>query len=650
MEEISVFSIIPIHDEISSSNVAFDVFFFNRDTKLLGQIRIVNVYLSFLVMRLPGLTIDQTLEYISSITSEVKDQDFVLKIRKDLRDSSFCNAETSKYEFVEVFSRSPSRIQSLLGLLSTSLKSEYYPHIFDNPISKWDESMMDMTETPFRFTRNVSNFANTKYYLSTKYGIPFIGSIDIDRKVLDGEIQSNYLKTDERVSINHRWNLIANSGDDVENENIRKCFHQHIGREGNEIDNMTIASYDIETYNPGKRPDPTDKSQTIFNIGVGIFRLLDEKPIYKCSIIMRDLDRIDCEKLSDGHYLVKNEYGCNDERDITEYICVKSEREVLLEYIKILEKYKPHLILSFNGFTFDDIAIWYRVKDDQELCIRYLQLFVPYNILELSKLDKSLIPQFKKIDLKLEGKTKTKDRCTVRSQFTQTIDVMFILKQGDPKRFSAMYKLNYMLMTYGVKNPFNKDMDLTKTGLSIDDMFRYWDEGSHTYEIAHYCCQDAWITGTLLITRNTIIDKMSMAKSTSTSLEDAIYRAVSLNVQMTLNAGGYKYKFAVQDLPGNGRVGNKTGQLGLKEFANQTIVGGAVRCVMPGRNFAIVAQDANSLYPSVIRALNIDNSCKIDPRVIKHPSEYGLREVSRVQLNDAYGGLHYRYRFIIEDE
>ena len=709
MRQVHTFSIIPLADEADHSNIMWDVYYFSDENDKLGMIRIVNAYVSFMVMQLPGLTIEQTEDYVKVISHRVENEDFQFEIRTDLRDSAYCNCDVEPYRFVEIFSRSPSKLNQLLQILRDSLKNEYYPYLDALELDGMSRIRLKNTQSPFRFIRDSTSMMNSKYILSTEYGIPFIGMLEFDEKILN-EFAETYLKPQIKfVDPMDCWILNANSIDgEYKNENINKCFHKFTGKEKSEFNKLTIASYDIETNNPGQKPDPANLYQTIFNIGVGFFHPNSKKPFYRCSIIIGDMKsdekrmneelNLKLEKSTFKHsskilnssirYIVRNEYGLDDPLDVCEYICVKNEHEVMESFISILDEHSPHLILSFNGYTFDDIAVWNRLKDDTDLGIRFLQLFTPYDIMELKEHSNFAVPRSAKLDLKLEGKTKVKDRQTIRSPFVQTIDVMFVLKQANAKKFSSSYKLNYMLATFHVKNPFNASVDLLKTGLGIQEMFNHWNNrisnpisdlelkrcedsklevlidysnngktvtilnsrmktkdiwtvkpiASNLYDIAHYCCQDAWITGTLLIDRFTLIDKKYMAFATYTSLEDAIYRAVSLRVQTRINGDGYRQKYAVQDIL-------EKEPIGLKKCSDMTYVGGWVRCVLPGRNITIVAADANALYPNVLVSSNITLNTKVLPDAIQNPELFGLKLKRRIQMNDMNGAFHERYLF-----
>lgn len=651
MKEVCNFTIIPIPDRDDEKNVAWEIFyFFDERSSKLGVIRIVNAYVSFMMRKIAGLTTDQTVKYIQHMAEKVEDGDFKYLVHKDLRHGSFCNLDVEPMEFIEIFSRSPQKLGELLSITRTSVANW---NMYVTGLDAWDDEELSMTEMPFFFTRNSISMSSSKYYLAGKYSIPFIGSVDVNTDLLTARISDGHFTHDDRVDPDHRFIFEANEGDDFDNHRISELFKKHEGLQGSHINNILIASYDIETYNPDSRPDPRDPKQTIINIGLGFFHLNETKPFYRCSIISRSLDNdlknhARLRKVNAGTYVYDDEYESGDPYDSCEYISVANEKAVVETFIDKLLAFRPHIILSFNGYTFDDIAVDTRVQTDVDLQKKMMKVFTPYTIEEVVKGSALYLkPTFMKISVKSDGKM-TLSQQTMRSNFVQTIDVMVVFKQDFSKQFSERYKLNYMLQVFGIKNPFRPSDDLQKTGLSIDEMFKHWKNGTGTYDIAHYCCQDAWITGTLILAKAKLLDRIYLAMNTYSSLEDSIYRAVTHRVQTLIDHGAYHYKFVMQNVPGENRsedVDRSKEYLGGKLFSRNTIIGGAVKCAMPGRNVGITGLDFNSMYPSNIIASNIDRACKVSERVVTNPEKYGLRLVNKIDLNDHYGPQHERYIF-----
>ena len=128
------YSIVVIPDPRDSSNVAFDVYFFDDEndkmscspaltSAALSCVRVMNVYLSFLVHRIPGWTIEQTARFIESRAHRIQDDDIVCEYRTDLKDASYTILETKPFEYVEVFSRSPNRLKQLKDMLEKEYSS-----------------------------------------------------------------------------------------------------------------------------------------------------------------------------------------------------------------------------------------------------------------------------------------------------------------------------------------------------------------------------------------------------------------------------------------------------------------------------------------------------------------------------------------------
>lgn len=657
------YSIVSIPDEENDKNIAFDIYYFNDETEKLNVVRIINIYLSFLVCKLPGLTIEQTLDFIKVLVStNIKDNDFKYDIIDGtLKDGSYTLLYTKPLQYVEIFSRSSVKLKTLYDLLFKSLKDDLYKHLRYKDLSPFDKVFIDNTETPFRFTEYTVNTYRNKYFLSQKFDIPFAGYMKLNMNKLN-IYKGVYLKP-LSTKIDKIYLLNANLDNDYHNEEINKTmvkFEVPDDYNAIEMRNITIASYDIETYNPGKVPKPNDVHQYIFCIGVGFFHLMDSIPFKRYCVISKDLmndEKIKDKliKISDNNfdypnikiYKVIHEYCEDNSNDETIFICVSNEKEVVSVFVDLLELFNPHIITGFNNFGFDDVAIMARIKhyNDKSLTNKYYQIFSTYKINEIQN-NKTLMPTYKNFEIKIEGKVKQSKNETVRAPIIQSIDVYKMILKSDAKRFSQSGKLDTMLASYNILNPFN-NKQLSKTGLTINEMFKAWDNDEDLYEIGHYCCQDAWIAGTLIIERNVILDKLTYATISSTSFEDSIYRADGHRVSSLRSRYGYLNNFAVMNTAYVDRSEKMKDEgitgLGNKKFDKRTIVGGAVRSVHASRTCGIVAADYHAQYPSTWIACNIDSSCFIDPKILNSPNDFGLTLVKKLEVNDMYGPRNVYY-------
>lgn len=657
-EYVYNYSIVSIPSETNFSEVSYDIYFFNKRSKKLNVLRIINVYLSFLVCKLPGLTIEQTLEFIKMTGDKsVKGNDFKYEIISDkLRDGSFTTLETTPNQYIEIFSKSPKKLKTIYEALHKELKDDLYKHLRYQDLSPQDKVFLNNTETPFRFTEYTINNFKTKYFLAQKYNIPFAGYMSINMKNV-AEYKGDYLRP-VLSKIETIYQINANKKDDYHNTNINETIefvNVPDDYETTEMKNITIASYDIETYNKGEAPNPKNNNQYIFCIGVGFFHLMDSTPFKRFCVITRDL--LTDEQIKDKlipitygkfkAYDVMNEYVEDNNKDYTTYICVDNEKDVVSVFVELLVEFNPHIITGFNNFGFDDIAVMSRINgyNDNKLTHKFYQLFSTYNIDEISG-NKSLMPEYKNFEIKIEGKVKQTKNETVRAPVIQSIDVYKMILKSDPKRFSQNGKLDTMLSSFHVMNPYD-NKPLSKTGLQINKMFKYWDDGIKTYKIAKYCCQDAWIAGTLIIERNVILDKLTYATITYTSFEDSIYRADGHRVSCLRSRYGYRNNFAVMNTPyieRSERIKNieLTG-LGNKKFDSRTFVGGAVRNVHAYRTCGVVAADFHAQYPSTWIACNIDSSCYIDKLILDSPELFNLEMVYKTEIIDQYGPRNVYY-------
>ena len=82
----------------------------------------------------------------------------------------------------------------------------------------------------------------------------------------------------------------------------------------------------------------------------------------------------------------------------------------------------------------------------------------------------------------------------------------------------------------------------------------------------------------------------------------------------------------IQDIP-----------LGGKVFDTRTIVGGEVQSKAPGKHKFVIALDFSAQYPAQTEANNISTSTRVDERVLKNPSEFGLEIVEQKSILDSYG-------------
>lgn len=651
---------------IIDDGLCWDVYYL-MDSPKLYCMRIFNVKPSFLVARIPGMSCDQFIRYIDHVKGplETLANKFHTRIRTDLADGGYFNFGHNR-EYLEIFSGDPRKLDELHKALNKSLTS-YYVRIRVDKLSPEDQLFYRNTETPFRYTSTTTSITSSVYYLSTRFNVPLIGGARVDMRKLTDKYPNEY---EPQLIPGHVRGLNAQKSSrwwsdyDSVNENISAITKddtvdfKHL---------MRMFSYDIETYNPDGILDSTLKECPIIAIGIGMFNLTDSTPLRRYCITSKPFDE-DPKSVVTGeplefvrgkHYgypsiTVKGEYIIGSSKHInpevineTIYIITRNEECILKAFMNILEEETPQIITGFNTFGFDDKYVYNRMRmyslDDQ-----FIQLFTYYS-LDVDETDlpkqrwfKPFIPAFKKFELKIDGEP-FRNNETVRAWLVMNVDVYKLMLKEDPKRFTQHGRgnLDTMLEVYDVKNPFN-DGPLSKSGMKIQTMFDLWRDSKCIYDIALYCAQDSWITGTLLINRAKLSDLIEMSGISNTQFADSLYRADGVRVAQSILNYGYTEKFALMDTSFKFRHEMEKGdesvvQLGGKTYDKRTIVGGAVRNIHAGRQWFVVALDYASMYPANKEASNVDTSSRVDDDIIGHPEKYGIDIIETVQVNDMYG-------------
>lgn len=644
-----------VHPLLIDNAICWDVYYLKENSKDLFCLRIFNINLSFLVARFPSIRLDQFKRLMKGYT-----KDLHTEIRTDLSDSSYFNLGNNR-EYMEIFSTSPEKLNEVYKSIFNDL-TYLYKRIDVNNLSPDDRLFYLNTETPFRFTSTTLNIQNSIYNLSTKYNVPLVGGARLNMSNVTNNFPSDFIpvgiKLDNICGLNaqsvKQWNY------ETVNNNIFKSL-----KKDETVDfkcNMTMMAYDIETYNEDGDLDPSQLKNYIFCIGMGIFNLTEQKPEKRICIISKDLDNKYPRSL-DGNrelickrgtkygfvkYNIQYEYNPALEEDYTEYIVCNNEKELLEIFIKCINEYKPQIITGFNSFGFDDNYVYKRMELF-DLHEQFLQEFTYYSLEELNNVFwfKSFKPALKQFDLKIDNE-KRSDNKSIRAWLVLTVDVYKLMLKEDPKRFTQYGRgnLNTMLDVYDVKNPYTME-PLSKTGLTISEMYKRWLANENIYSIALYCCQDAWICGTLLIKRSKLADLIEMSGISNTTFADSLYRADGTRVANSILGYAYNEKFALMDTPFELREKASKDKditvFGGKKFDKRTIVGGAVRNVHAGRQWFIVALDYASMYPSGKEASNLDSSSRIDDDIINNPDRYNMKIVKKMSINDVYGNREVIY-------
>ena len=687
-------------------NVNFvDIFYVNIDDKLktitndverneyivnncLSCLRFYNFYVSFYIVKLPGMNGNEFKQFIKTCLKKTKD--VIVKFKttfrgKPLVESSYFNFNKQTL-YAKIKAKSSSKLRSCYNIIKKATK-EHYEQITNGEINmnSWDEIFYNNTETPFRNDMTTLSATNIRYYLSTKHNIPCVGGIDISYndnqvRILDefpiNEAPGYKFMSFVNKDVNKEYKTLY-----IDMQGQNKIFHQI--KHDDEINGqqyLTLMSYDIETYESTMRK--LDESEKIIMcIGIGFFNITNDKPWMRYCLSLKDFTQDDINKLGSKYVesdkestdsrkvkYVYNEYTNDDKQsEYTKYVICKNEQIMLKEFIRIINKHRPTFLSGFNNYGFDDRRLYDRmVYYKLDVFINAILQYYDFNEYKNTnvRIPKQLVINQDKFSIKIDGEMYNDNITWTGETKTFIVDVYKIMLASNAKLYTQQGRgnLDTMLTVNGIHNPFNGE-NLSKSGLTYTQMWYNWDNEKDVYDIMLYCCQDAWICGTLLIKSCQLIDKIEMSTLSATTISDSVYKAVTWRVKHVIEKYAWANNFAVADSINNmidkqgkhiSRADNHT--YGNKHFDTRQIVGGEVKNVVSGRTNYVIALDFSAMYPSQKEGSNIDTSSCIPHEIINNPKRYNLTKYHEdVNIFDMYKDRQIVYlendkheRFIVE--
>lgn len=589
----------------------------------VSVLRLRNIAVEFLCAVPPGMATETFYKKSTLIARNFDCETCVTKM-KDSQMFAFDH----KFDYVVFSSTNQWNLRNCYNELKTFLIM-YYTTLrnSDVELQGFDKIFYSQTESPFRFTNNTLNLSSLGYYLSTKYDIPSVGSLRLD---------SSKIKKAESIyplgECDNIKNVYELQFSDIDSVTVCKEGEKY-------LKNVKVLAYDIETYNLGKAElIPSDPEQPIIAIGFSVFNISNPRPIRRYCIISKkfsEKDIADYEKIDLKTPVAHTLYRTKSKGDSIVYLVVKNEIDMLLLFVHYVDHIRPYTITGFNNWTFDDK--WIHTKMElygiQNLMINAINFYSQGNQSYMQ------YPRYRVISPKMDGERMMKSNyATWTGGFSSFHDAMFAALKEDPKRFAdrSRKSLVSMLDIYNIVSPYDGSR-LSKTGLSIHNMFMYWKTNTNIHEIAKYCCQDAWITGTFAIKRNMLGDLVEMSNITYTTFQDSLLRAVGIRVSNTISWYAYHENFALFDSPDqDSRSYRLKSSLGNKYYDRRTLIGGSVKNKRNGREKFIVALDFSSMYPSQKEGSNVDTSSRVDRYIIEHPEEFGLKLIHKYHLEDMY--------------
>ena len=637
-------------------------------TNNLKLLRITNIKPEFMILRLPGSTIQECQRKITSIlATQIKNNNIELSVVQ-MRDSQFYTPQLQQYIKLVcnnhvIASDAFFKLKNYIARYMSSIDVELL-----NPV---DKLIYNQSENPFRHISCATSYSKLNTFLCTKFNVPNVGSVNINTECMEFKPFSSTLST-------------TLQGYELNYSKIQYAFEA--SNDGNNyINSLRIMSYDIEVYKPDSSPEynPTDPTHEIISIGFSFYYVNNPKPIYVANITSKDIDlnqqfqgksikdklvefneyELSVAKHKSQSTLQYKKYTITDD-DTNEnfmYYTTKSEKDLLAVFITLIKQHHPYVIIGFNNWGFDDKWIhtkleYYKLED---LLINALWLHVPIETKD-KKQQNIVSPKYENLLLKWDGAMR-KDKQSYKNGFTTFYDIMHMQIKEDAKRFNTgeSKSLVSMLKIYDIKSPFSKFTEpclstnsnvLTKTGLTYSEMNKCWEDNTRIFDIAYYCLNDAMITGILAIQRNSVTDKIEMSNITSTTFQDSVFRADNIRTGNTIIKYSYLENFALFDVvDSNSRFYNLISVYGNKSYDKRTIIGGAVKNYVNGNVKDIVAVDFSSMYPSQKEGSNIDTSSKVDKIILEHPEYFGLTLKNKYHMEDMYGDRWF-YEFNVKSD
>ena len=538
---------------------------FNKPNDTLSILRLYNFEMEFMLHKLPGQTEGEFKEFIENQLE--KHTSIKVEYTEELIEAGYFSfGEPHLYAIFK--STSLNKLKMFYNCLLKSVRLYYESiHTKLHSMSSWDKLFLNETESPFRYTKCL-NIKEVKYYLSTKYKIPCVGGFEInisekDKKLIKKGNKLDLSEYSPKIYDENRYEIFTLN---CSENRIFKNFKQNPDING--VKYLSIMSYDIETYT--QQEDLPEKDKVIMCIGLSMFTLLDQKPVWKKCLSIKDFDTKDLENQNISFDIIpgksfERKIIVDDENGETEYIIFKDEKSMLLYFVKQLILYKPTFFNGFNSFGFDNPYVESRIKlykkECPELniymmqaysCYDYEDLIAKFNSLNDNKKRfwdyKHLIPEYKDmIGIKFDGEINTNNAFWIGTSTISTDTYKFML-MANAKLFSQEGRgnLDTMLEVKKVKNPFT-GKPLSKTGLSYAEMYDRWDNNYDIYSVLKYCMFDAFICTSLLIKTMDIYDKIEMANLVNINIYDTMFRAVTTKVENIIREYAYKNNFAVMD-------------------------------------------------------------------------------------------------------
>lgn len=350
----------------------------------------------------------------------------------------------------------------------------------------------------------------------------------------------------------------------------------------NKICKLLVAAFDIEcTSKDGSFPNPGRKEDEIIQIATTVYRFGEEKCALKHIVTLKKCDPIDGA-------IVESYY---------------TEKDLLIAWVKFLEKLDPDILTGYNIWGFDEEYIYERAKTGNGGQIR------DYSELLMRRLSRQK-------DGKCQFKEKELSSSALGNNFLKFFDIEGIVQIDLLKVVQKDYKLN----SYKLDNVASVFMKQNKIDLSPKQLFANYKDGSSDKikEIAVYCIKDCVLCNDLINKLKVIENNSGMGNVCLVPFEYLFLRGQGIKIFSPVLKQCRKENFLIKTLC-------------IDDIDKNSYEGAIVFDPDPGIYFDQVAvMDYAALYPSSMIAENISHDSILGFK------EYRLKKKSKKTDPDEY--------------
>ncbi len=346
---------------------------------------------------------------------------------------------------------------------------------------------------------------------------------------------------------------------------------------------LIALSWDIENFSrTGEIKDPKllggGKEDEIFMIGGGIGFISEPEPFLEFCV-------------SSCSYARDHSLGLSS-NERTHLVFCESEKDILLAYAAIAKAFLPEYRLAFNNYGYDDPYVYNRASKHYHIFEQMVIDMAPCNVLGLIKRNFLSTCCYKDIKLKQEAGIQT-DRTYLLIPGSVNIDMMFSLQKLNTKKEEVLE--SQALATYLESMGLQPKLDVSHI-----QMWDYYErrDGEGMAKVIEYCIVDAVSCHRLQHKKGVIMQFVSLSHSSFCSVRDSIMKANSGKVKNNIHAVGNRL----------GLVYTDTDDKVEGRFPGAYVIDpvGGIHKDVP--TFCL---DFASLYPSIIRALNMSSETYI---------------------------------------